>query len=255
MSKEYKRNYISNFLIRLDLETNLEEGNYEKLISILNENFPLKEKHDIENRKITIDTKDKNNPKPILSSPEIKIQNILYNTSKNERITINSDSIIYESLNYKSYSIVKPILEKIINSLNKDYGIKNFNRIGLRYVNMIKFPVKSRDEIFNWNGYINEKIIFNNGFVDNKNLLQEVKTIDFKLDEENELLCRLQTGIPNRNMPANLMEKIYLIDIDGYTNSMVEQESAIQILDTIHDKNIEIFEKCIGDNLRRDMDE
>jgi hypothetical protein len=29
MSKEYKKNYISNFLIRLDLETKLSEGEYD----------------------------------------------------------------------------------------------------------------------------------------------------------------------------------------------------------------------------------
>lgn|GEM_PF-4628523 len=86
-------------------------------------------------------------------------------------------------------------------------------------------------------------------------MLQEIKSIDFKLDSDDNLLCRLQTGIPNRNMPADLMEKIYLIDIDCYTNSLVEQEDAISILTEIHYKNIEVFEKCIDDKLRGDMDD
>lgn len=72
-------------------------------------------------------------------------------------------------------------------------------------------------------------------------MLQEIKSIDFKLDSDDNLLCRLQTEIPNRNMPADLMEKIYLIDIDGYTNSLVEQEDAISILTEIHYKNL----KCL----------
>lgn len=49
------------------------------------------------------------------------------------------------------------------------------------------------------------------------------------------------------------MEKIYLIDIDSFTNFMVKQEDALAILDTIHIKTIEIFEKCIDDKLRREM--
>ena len=62
-------------------------------------------------------------------------------------------------------------------------------------------------------------MLFNNNFIKNENILQQLQTIEFKLDTDNDLLCRLQYGIPNRNMPADLMEKIFLIDIDGFTNS------------------------------------
>ena len=191
----------------------------------------------------------------MLSDPELKIQNILYNSSKTERITINSDSILYESLKYTSFTYVKPFLKNIVKCLTKEYNIKNFNRIGLRYVNLIKMPIKNKKEIFDWTGYINNALIFDSNFIEEKNMLQEIRIIDFKLDENYDLLCRLQVGIPNRNMPADLMEKIYLIDIDGYSNSLVEQDDAIDVLTKIHDKNIEIFEKCIEDNLRSDMDE
>lgn len=97
--------------------------------------------------------------------------------------------------------------------------------------------------------------MFDSSFIENDSLLQEIKSIDFKLDKENDLLCRLQVGIPNRNMPADLMEKVYLIDIDGYTDSLVEYNCAMEILDLIHDKNIMVFEKCICDKLRGDMNE
>ena len=36
---------------------------------------------------------------------------------------------------------------------------------------------------------------------------------------------------------------------------MVEQEDVIKVLDTIHEKNIAIFENCIDDELRREMAE
>ena len=255
MSIEYKKNYIKNFLVRFDLETKLNEGEYDKIQNILRDKFPIKETKNIENRELIINTEDKNNPKPILSEPNLKVQSVLYNAEKNERISINSDSIIYESLQYKSFSNIKPILENIIDCLNKEYGIKNFNRIGLRYVNLIKIPIKEKKDIFNWRGYINSQFLSNNNFINDNNLLQEIKTIDFNLDKEKDLLCRLQIGIPNRNMPADLVEKLYIIDIDGYTNSLVEQEDAIDILKLIHDKNVEIFEKCIDDKLRSDMNE
>lgn len=255
MSKEYKKNYISNFIIRLDLENKLNEGEYDKLISLLTKDFPINERRDIQNRNIIIKDHDKNNPEAMLSDPELKIQNILYNSSKTERITINSDSILYESLKYTSFTYVKPFLKNIVKCLTKEYNIKNFNRIGLRYVNLIKMPIKNKKEIFDWTGYINNALIFDSNFIEDKNMLQEIRIIDFKLDENYDLLCRLQVGIPNRNMPADLMEKIYLIDIDGYSNSLVEQDDAIDVLTKIHDKNIEIFEKCIEDNLRSDMDE
>lgn len=255
MSKEYKKNYISNFIIKLDLEDKLDEGDYEKLILLLSQEFPINEKRDIQNRNIVISANDKDNPEATISDPELKVQNILYNSSRTERITINSDSIFYESLKYTSFSYVKPILENIIQCLTKEYNIKNFNRIGLRYVNLIKMPIKSKKEIFDWNGYINDALLSDNKIIKPNDILQEIKIMDFKLDEDYDLLCRLQAGIPNRNMPADLIEKIFLIDIDGYSNSLVEQEDAISVLTKIHDENIKVFEKCIGDKLRSVMNE
>ena len=130
MGKVYKRNYISNFLIRVDVDTKLDEGNYDKILKLLTNDYPINEKVDIQNRNIIIN-KDSDTPELVLSEPEIKVRNILYNSERNERITINSDSVLYETLKYTSFSKVKPILEKIISSLKDDYGIKNFNRIGL----------------------------------------------------------------------------------------------------------------------------
>jgi len=252
--KVYKKNYISNFIIRFDLDTKLDEGNYDKILELLTSDYPINEKIDVQNRSIIID-KESENPQPILSDPEIEIRNILYNTERNERITISSNSILYETLKYISFSKIKPTLEKIIISLKENYGIKCFNRIGLRYVNLIKKPLKEKKDIFNWEGYINSKLLFANDFIDIGDILQQIHTIEFKLDSGKDLQCRLQFGIPNRNMPADLMEKIYLIDIDGFTNSMVDQDDVIEVLDTIHEKNIEVFEKCIEDELRREMDE
>ena len=82
MSKEYKKNYISNFIIKLDLEDKLDEGDYEKLILLLSQEFPINEKRDIQNRNIVISANDKDNPEATISDPELKVQNILYNSSE-----------------------------------------------------------------------------------------------------------------------------------------------------------------------------
>ena len=56
MRRVYKRNYISNFLIRLDLGTNLEEGKYDDILKLLTNDFPIMEKLDIQNRNILINS-------------------------------------------------------------------------------------------------------------------------------------------------------------------------------------------------------
>jgi len=254
MEKVYKKNFISNFIVRLDLENKLDEGDYDSILNLLNSDYPINEKIDIKNRNIILKNESKS-VEPILSEPELKVRQVLYNTDRTERIIINSDSIVFETLKYVSFNKIKPILEKVITSLKEDYGIKNYNRIGLRFVNQIKQPIKDKKEIFEWDGYINNNLLLKNCFIDNEKILQEIQTIEFKIDDEKNLLCRLRYGIPNRNMPADLMEKIFLIDIDGFTNSMIEQDDVIEVLDIIHDKNIEIFENIIDNKLRREMDE
>ena len=233
--KLYKKHFINNFIVDLELETNLDNDNYEKILDLLMEDFPIIE--EIENKKVGKENKIK----------------FLYNASQSERITIDCDRIIYEVLKYESFSNIKLVLEKIITSLKESCEIKNFNKIGLRYVNLIKMPIKNKNEIFDWQNYINDKLLFFNDFVDSKTILQQISTIDFKI--ANNLLCRLKFGIPNRNMPVDLVEKIFLVDIDCFTNSLVEEDEVMKILNVIHEKNIQIFEKCIEGELRRKMNE
>lgn len=230
--EKYKKNYISNFIISIDLENNLVESEYENILEMLSKNYPIKEKVD-----------------------SLINKNILYNIKRTERITINNNSILYESLNYASFSKIKPILEKIFLFLKNNCEIKSFNRISLRYINLIRKNFKEKEDIFDWKGYINSQLLFETDLINTQNILQQIQTIEFKLDYETDLLCRLQFGIPNRNMPADLMEKVFLIDIDGFTNSTVEQPDVMNILDIIHQKNTLIFEKCIDDKLRREMNE
>ena len=49
--EKYKKNYISNFIISLDLENNLDESDYENILEMLSKNYPIKEKVDSLNNK------------------------------------------------------------------------------------------------------------------------------------------------------------------------------------------------------------
>ena len=61
--------------------------------------------------------------------------------------------------------------------------------------------------------------------------------------------------MPNQNFPASLMEKNFLIDIDGYSKVLMEKNEIIEMFDDIHNEEDEIFETCIKDELRRIMNE
>ena len=155
MRRVYKRNYISNFLIRLDLGTNLEEGKYDDILKLLTNDFPIMEKLDIQNRNILIN-KDSDIPEPILSDPETKIRNVLYNADRNERITISSDTIIYETLKYTSFSKIKPVLEKIILSLKVSFLILLFSN--LEYTKLKAFKISFEDKLIFSCSLIEDKI-------------------------------------------------------------------------------------------------
>lgn len=252
MNKIYEHNYITNFIIRLDFEKKLEEDNFESLFKVLKKDYNITEKYDIHNANVVFNEKDASE-KPSIDETEVIRNYIFYNENKKERFTLNKESIIFEALCGVEYEKVKKYIKKLVSILTKEYDVKNYIRIGIRYVNAIKTEFKDKKDILKWEGYINPNLMPPKKIFDNQVLLQHMQTFDFKMDTENHLGCRLQVGIPNHELPKGLKEKVYLIDIDVFSYRKVNADKAIDILDAIHEQDIELFEMCIDNKLRKEM--
>ena len=148
--------------------------------------------------------------------------------------------------------MAKSFNEALIESNNQ---IKKYTRFGIRYINLINLPCKNKNELLDWNKFINNKLLNSNDIFGNKALLQLIQIHNIKSAFNDDIIYTVQSGIPNQNFPAALMEKTYLIDIDGYSKVLMEKDEIVDMFDKIHDEEVEIFETCITNELRSMMNE
>ena len=151
--------------------------------------------------------------------------------------------------------IIKQIISPILDFLETDNQVKRYKRFGIRYINLINLPCKNKKELLDWNDYINEELLSSNNIFGKKELLQLIHIHNIKSSFNDDIIYTVQSGMPNQNFPASLMEKNFLIDIDGYSKVLMEKNEIIEMFDDIHNEEDEIFETCIKDELRRIMNE
>ncbi len=252
MEKLYRKDYITNFIIRFDYD-DIEESRLEKLQQIFEKQykFVINETRMVETGKIKVDFKNKESE---IESDGTKKEFSLFNIERTERLKFSKDTFIYETIKYTSYDEIKDMVKEFIDIVNRNENNELFNRIGMRYINNIELPYSKREEIFDWKNYINENIWNNELFLPENSILQKITVQEFKSKKnDSNIVFRLQTGIPNPNKPAELISKKFLIDIDGYTMNVEKMNNAFNRLQDIHDELSEIFDKCIGTELKKIM--
>lgn len=252
MGNTYKKDYITNFIIRFDYN-DIEETIFEELQKIFEERykFVINETRMVETGKITVDFKNKESE---IESDGMKKEFCLFNIERTERLKFSRDTFIYETIKYTSYDDIKDKVKEFIDIVSKNGKEELFNRIGMRYINNIELPYSKKEEIFNWKNYINESIWNNTQFSNTNTILQKITVQEFKSEkEDSNIIFRLQTGIPNPNKPAEIINKKFLIDIDGYTMNVENMNNALIKLQEIHDELSNIFDNCIETELIKIM--
>ena len=255
MSKKYKNNFINSFIVRFDFNSFYKDVNTDKIRKALQKEFPIVEGKTIQGHQIIMENNI--NIAPTIQPTNVINESTLISADSKTRIVLSNLAFVYETQDYTTFDEIKEKIISILKILEIENQIKNFNRVGVRYVNLIKLPCKKVEDLFDWKGYIDDKLLGNHNLFsdDQKNLLQLVNVFNLKSSSGEEVIYTVQTGLLNQNFPASMMEKLFLIDIDGYTKSMVEKDEIINLFDIIHEEENEIFEKCIGPKLRGLMNE
>ena len=158
MGKSYKKDYITNFIIRFDYN-DINESILDELQTIFEKQhkFVINETRMVETGKIKVDFKSKESE---IESEGMKKEFLLFNIERTERLKFSRDTFIYETIKYTSYDEIKDKVKEFIDIVNKNGTEEVFNRIGMRYINNIELPFSKKEEIFDWTDYIDEKRYF-----------------------------------------------------------------------------------------------
>lgn len=236
-SNTLSKNHISSFILKIDLSKD-DIIDFHKIANAISKSY-----HRIETRKqsgfqfnlqektAAIDKVESIDYVLSLDSPQIEIV-----------FSINQNSIIFTSSQYRDNKIYKDRIQEIIDLIKLEYTELNANRIGMRFINEYNCnELKKVNNIFNKNISNNIKAMADKEFISRVISQEEYNFSDSKL--------RLQYGIPNRFYPGLLNNYDLILDIDSYVDSRIIISEWASTLSNLNHNAYRIFKESMNLNL------
>ncbi len=241
----YNKNFLTKVIFRMDYPLNLELER-ERPIELqkkIRENFPILEP--LEQIGITF------RRIPGVSDDTDQLAKTIwkfFSSDKKQEVEVDSNylSVSFNDNSYKHYSDFKETVEHIVNSFCEIYPTTIINRLGLRYINEIKVD---DDNLFDWSDYINQDLIKNLDFYEDKEkIVRAMNSNVIKIDEAS--FMNFKYGIFNPGFPGEIVEKSFILDFDCYTKEELNQSDLFDKLDSYNLIMYEYFEKSIEQKTR-----
>lgn len=216
---EYKTNFLTNVVIRVDFPSILElegEGKPESFQKELLTKYPIIEEQKGEGFMFKL------NPE---SSPEVTSEKkstwLFSNKDRDKRITLSSNFLALEFFKYKAFTDFREEFESIFDLLKKLYPIGIVNRFGLRYINEIKIL---EGNSLDYTGYLNKDLI---GVISNflKTEDKPMRAMHLLSIRGDEGILNFQFGIFNPEYPNPIARKEFILDYDYYSETEIDPEN------------------------------
>lgn len=213
----YKKNFIKEVILRADFDKPQKwEPDVLKAIKskLTFEDVELKESQ-IKQLAIGVSKEDQ-----VLNVSNIGYKGIYSFENNKSKFVLDPESFLLTTSEYKKFDLFFDNFQKGFNSLQQILKIKEFKRIGLRFVNIIKLDnVKKSSD---WKKYINPNFIpkyDNINFEDaNFSLRRNMNRFVFG---DGEYFVQFNIGIWNKNFPSKITEQEFIIDIDCYIDNVI----------------------------------
>lgn len=147
---------------------------------------------------------------------------------------------------YPSWQEYKPRVQKAWNSLLATVEVRGVERVGLRYINLIKASSSDAklSDFFQFYPFVGDKLP--------QRMASFIMGAEFPYEDDRDR-CRVQLA----PLPASAGETTFLLDIDYFLNRSrgVEVENALEWVEKAHERIEDIFEGCITNRLRAVFEE
>jgi len=244
----YGKNFLKEVIARVDLlnplpgvEVSLPAPLTEHAISA----FPIPEPREAVKREVQI------GPQGVASSSEERFKEWLFHgKERTKTLTIGRQVVLVQYKTYQTYEIVKAEFIGILDRVAEFFEGVQSSRVGLRYVNTIELAETNPTD---WSAYIAPKPLSLFEFppeADRKALSRVFHNLELAFDTFN---LRYRLGMHNPDYPARIRQKVFVLDLDAYTQSAVGIREVGRLLDEFHATIQQYFEKSITDKLRSIM--
>lgn len=246
------KNTIDNFIFKLDFSNEIDElknsipSNIFEKIKLY---FPISTVKSFVETEITMS----NNSVSKQDTPKKQWEYV--NNENDRKIIITSNSISFSSKNYKSFDDVTKMFYDVVEETLKCNNIQ-IARIGIRYVNLFKSKDYDIDNLDSWKKYISNELIscfdFGEGkYIDNISNMVNSTYLNFGTYNIN-----FKFGINNQKFPLKNPKSNFVIDIDGFSNVLVDDYKDFKdIVNEIHQKIEEVYFDSITEDLQNFLNE
>lgn len=153
--------------------------------------------------------------------PNLKFQPIYKITSEKHKISVmfGEHIIIFNTLDYKSWNDFSEVRKVIIDKLIEKKAIVKINRIGLRYINIIKEDI-TKNKIFSFK-------------INNKDMLNELSQVSFSKKEKDIVINTTIVSQIDKKQEEYITDIIVAFEHDitidsGIINEKIEEMYTIQ---------------------------
>ena len=243
MTDVYKKNYITNVILRIDLSPILAVASEEPKAfqEAIKEKFPLLKPQ--QTNQVDLQTTEGN----FNLSQSSFMRWIFASKDKKVICELASESLVIKTQEYKDFTSFYECAKLCIDALFASYGSSLSTRVGLRYVNEIP-------DDFTEN--INPALMCNMQFLKEEvtkgDLSRVMQQMEFNLENGSQL--RLSHGVFNNNYPKKIVNQKYILDFDCFTKEEYDNANEInKILKEFNTVITESFENSITDKYRNLM--
>jgi len=243
----YKTNYLTEVIARVDLAGSIAEIGKRlprKLTERATRSFRIAEPREILGEALQISARE------VERAPLKLTEWHFHGENREKTLTITRDSVFIKYTSYDSYEVLRQDFLPFLEEFFAHYTDAQGKRLGLRYINQVHLQDGAP---LDWGDYLGEMVLPHFGsYPETKSISRDLHTLEYNFGDHS---LRYQFGMHNPDYPAPIRRKVYVLDLDAYSQGPQEYDDIERCLDGFHSKIQALFELSITDELRKLMND
>jgi uncharacterized protein (TIGR04255 family) len=234
----YHSNFVAQVIARADFLSpisSLVSGLPASIGTSIRERFPIPEPRKAISQKVNL--------------PEGNVTEwLFYGKEREKSLSIAPGWIWIEQKRYERYESFRDDFITSLLSLCEAFPDAQISRLGIRYINQIE--LKEIDP-FDWSQYLADYATATlSAQADKSKIVRDFHSLELNCESFN---LRFQFGMHNPEYPAPIRRKLFVLDLDAYSQRTIEPGNIQSALDEYHHAIQARFEGTIKEPLRRLM--
>jgi uncharacterized protein (TIGR04255 family) len=242
---KYPKPFLTEVIARIDFASPVEDLANKlpnELSRVALTQFPILEPRDLVAQELSISPQGYEQKQTALKEWRF------FGKQKEKSLTITSETIFLSQKQYDTFEKFKAEYIAVVAQLYRSFSDLQIRRLGLRYINNIRLDSGGPTD---WTEYLNDNLLAIFNVPTNKEqIARAFQTLVMNFGDFN---LTFQYGMHNKDFPAPIREKSFILDLDAYYQGPLESAGVAPLLDRFHKEIQTLFESSIKDPLRTQM--